>query len=186
MDNPGDFGLEDHPRSRGVYTGGDGFEWGVDGSSPLARGLRLRNSIIPSPLGIIPARAGFTCGSRSSWTRPADHPRSRGVYLDVVGGVRDRVGSSPLARGLQAWTHTHYSRSRIIPARAGFTRRADTTPWSTRDHPRSRGVYPGVGERVQGAEGSSPLARGLRPRHPGSGQRPGIIPARAGFTSSSP
>ena len=55
----------DHPRSRGVYTGGDGFEWGIDGSSPLARGLRRSESAAADRERIIPARAGFTSARRS-------------------------------------------------------------------------------------------------------------------------
>ena len=52
------------------------------------------------------------------------------------------------------------------------------------DHPRSRGVYRlGLGLGVE-AEGSSPLARGLRRHAENGGENGGIIPARAGFTSS--
>ncbi len=52
------------------------------------------------------------------------------------------------------------------------------------DHPRSRGVY--VRDRAKrfGLGGSSPLARGLPRRPRRTGRRPGIIPARAGFTGS--
>ena len=51
---------EDHPRSRGVYA-----QWGKsinisEGSSPLARGLRAVGITVAVPVGIIPARAGFT------------------------------------------------------------------------------------------------------------------------------
>ena len=94
-----------------------------------------------------------------------DHPRSRGVYAPPpLGGLRP-VGSSPLARGLRGQHRPPARGGGIIPARAGFTRRALGKP--------------------QGPSGSSPLARGLpvgRPRSP----RPGrIIPARAGFTPAS-
>ena len=51
--------------------------------------------------------------------------------------------------------------ARIIPARAGFTLRSrkDTPTFS--DHPRSRGVYDGLGLGGHQGSGSSPLARGL-------------------------
>ena len=50
------------------------------------------------------------------------------------------------------------------------------------DHPRSRGVYRnGVTAKIK-TEGSSPLARGLHHEHQRDHRRPGIIPARAGFT----
>ena len=53
---------------------------------------------------------------------------------------------------------------------------------TSRDHPRSRGVYgPLFGVAVLGW-GSSPLARGLRIHDTSYLQRLGIIPARAGFT----
>mgnify|MGYP001019490568 CR=1 FL=1 len=53
-----------------------------------------------------------------------------------------------------------------------------------KDHPRSRGVYALDVRAGRAPYGSSPLARGLR--EPGRllPQRRGIIPARAGFTSS--
>ena len=50
------------------------------------------------------------------------------------------------------------------------------------DHPRSRGVYRTLSEFMEGAPGSSPLARGLL-RWQGARRAPRrIIPARAGFT----
>ena len=70
-----------------------------------------------------------------------DHPRSRGVYL--------RVDASGL-RG-----------SRIIPARAGFTKDSAGKALIRRDHPRSRGVYLEVFDGAIAPDGSSPLARGL-------------------------
>ena len=57
---------------------------------------------------------------------------------------------------------------------------------AVKDHPRSRGVYVGICDVWKYSVGSSPLARGLL-QHLLSGQvNPRIIPARAGFTSSSP
>ena len=73
--------------------------------------------------GIIPARAGFTPPILVTRARHVDHPRSRGVY--VCGAVCGAVGagSSPLARGLHTPRSWVDSAARIIPARAGFTRR---------------------------------------------------------------
>ena len=70
----------DHPRSRGVYSLVIVLVVVEVGSSPLARGLPDRSRRPHHPVGIIPARAGFTLHSRT--TRPSirDHPRSRGVY----------------------------------------------------------------------------------------------------------
>ena len=54
--------LVDHPRSRGVY--GLIYAWNNSetGSSPLARGLPRPVDAGDVPVGIIPARAGFTLG----------------------------------------------------------------------------------------------------------------------------
>ena len=194
---------KDHPRSRGVYPlPGLGY-WAREGSSPLARGLqdgRGRRSVVG---GIIPARAGFTARTTRESNSRSDHPRSRGVYLTKRAGVEPRLGSSPLARGLLFWAAHQMGSQRIIPARAGFTCWRTSPTHSPEDHPRSRGVYRGPARsqapraldhpRSRGVyrprrctwrcgRGSSPLARGLRRRPDRHPRRPGIIPARAGFT----
>ena len=95
----------DHPRSRGVY--GAGFHSGEVsvGSSPLARGLHVPEDVPRLAQGIIPARAGFTSGTRGRCARSPDHPRSRGVYA-LFGPLGDLAGgSSPLARGLPRRVH---------------------------------------------------------------------------------
>ena len=93
----------DHPRSRGVYVRAVLGPVERRGSSPLARGLRSRDSFSVFLPGIIPARAGFTPRRRTGFTTHA--------------------GSSPLARGLLRQRPTQTIRTRIIPARAGFTSR---------------------------------------------------------------
>ena len=92
----------DHPRSRGVYTGWSCGCHTPQGSSPLARGLRLHPRPARRGHGIIPARAGFTMVS----------PRFAAAF----------GGSSPLARGLRSWCSWCAPCVGIIPARAGFTR----------------------------------------------------------------
>ena len=111
----------DHPRSRGVYRMRWPFAVQIRGSSPLARGLRSIISRGREPHRIIPARAGFTI-SPVNWSKDSpDHPRSRGVYLEEDSGFVTFLGSSPLARGLLRIRERVQMRSRIIPARAGFT-----------------------------------------------------------------
>ena len=155
---------------------------------------------------IIPARAGFTHGAHPAGHGDGDHPRSRGVYY-VQDYMREKgVGSSPLARGLPMWLATIDTGRGIIPARAGFTRRVASPARASRDHPRSRGVYPGepaawslggdhprsrgvyTSSALTGARacGSSPLARGLPEAHLCGSLAVGIIPARAGFTPHRP
>ena len=192
----------DHPRSRGVYPCMRASNMAFCGSSPLARGLRgpaepaaRANRIIPARAGftstsrcsikggrIIPARAGFTQPPASARRPRADHPRSRGVYSRASQQTSQRVGSSPLARGLRHQLSAPLPGPRIIPARAGFTRRSSSRSSHRWDHPRSRGVYASVERRAVLRPGSSPLARGLPRWSAVRPETPGIIPARAGFT----
>ena len=194
----------DHPRSRGVYRRSPLPVLATAGSSPLARGLPGPRPARHGGVGIIPARAGFTGRRRESGAQCRDHPRSRGVYGDEAGADSRGLGSSPLARGLPAWTVWGAALGGIIPARAGFTHRhpgrhgrgrdhprsrgvytvrpATATP-RTVDHPRSRGVYLTQNLTLPQVVGSSPLARGLRRPHGPTGTDRGIIPARAGFTA---
>ena len=70
-------------------------------------------------------------------------------------------GSSPLARGLHQGHLSGRPGPGIIPARAGFTQPYAPSSQSSRDHPRSRGVYVRRRWSMAGMVGSSPLARGL-------------------------
>ena len=116
-------GRADHPRSRGVYMTGALLRRPLPGSSPLARGLPPLDSYSRQEYRIIPARAGFTWGRSRPAPRRPDHPRSRGVYILIIGPQPTSEGSSPLARGLRTAPRPRSGRPRIIPARAGFTRK---------------------------------------------------------------
>ena len=94
-DGPGD-----HPRSRGVYPSFSAILSAVFGSSPLARGLRVRVLLFLVVVRIIPARAGFTGPGPRRRCPHRDHPRSRGVYIQSAVRTVADFGSSPLARGL--------------------------------------------------------------------------------------
>ena len=154
------------------------------GSSPLARGLPQRVSTLAHEIGIIPARAGFTLVRGYRRSEGQDHSRSRGVYSHEDPDHRAGRGSFPLARGLPGRGPARPGGVGIIPARAGFTTPPAPLRAPTRDHPRSRGVYPldwGVASRMQG---SSPLARGLHVYGVATRFQDRIIPARAGFTTT--
>ena len=172
----------DHPRSRGVYIAAlvAGLVW--FGSSPLARGLLRRRPPRTAREGIIPARAGFTTRTAAAWRASTDHPRSRGVYVAAAWKQTAAAGSSPLARGLRDEPPALPDRLRIIPARAGFTRRRTARGPDHGDHPRSRGVYGTWPWSSPTDRGSSPLARGLHVILSSGAEGGGIIPARAGFT----
>ena len=94
------------------------------------------------------------------------------------------IGSSPLARGLRQPGGLQDRDDRIIPARAGFTRRSKAPPREEWDHPRSRGVYTMTKSGSTADMGSSPLARGLPLGYLRQELTGRIIPARAGFTRS--
>ena len=111
-----------------------------------------------------------------------DHPRSRGVYAVFYFDADYDRGSSPLARGLPIGLRRAPTRGGIIPARAGFTQSSTTSSPSSRDHPRSRGVYDAAYAQTLPSLGSSPLARGLHARRAVLVRENRIIPARAGFT----
>ena len=153
----------DHPRSRGVYAALEEAGARPDGSSPLARGLPTSPETAVVRMRIIPARAGFTRRGWRAASRGSDHPRSRGVYGAGLPLTVDKLGSSPLARGLQDLLEERLDHARIIPARAGFTRRSHHRMVGGGDHPRSRGVYTVVAPSGYQIGGSSPLARGLPP-----------------------
>ena len=154
----------------------------MGGSSPLARGLHHAGEPVGVDLGIIPARAGFTRLPRRGPNLRGDHPRSRGVYGPLRARFGPESGSSPLARGLPARPSGGGVHRGIIPARAGFTTACGGHARWRADHPRSRGVYLSRPHRTQGANGSSPLARGLLIPAGAPPGVPRIIPARAGFT----
>ena len=134
---------------------------------------------------IIPARAGFTARWFLFLRTRRDHPRSRGVYRIGMVLLIQMCGSSPLARGLPFTNIFPVLSVRIIPARAGFTSTVPANWKSSRDHPRSRGVYGIMSDNITRNQGSSPLARGLQ--RVGAVDRVAgrIIPARAGFTDAS-
>ena len=114
-----------------------------------------------------------------------DHPRSRGVYCELTFVIHIDNGSSPLARGLLFVTSWARDYTRIIPARAGFTKVRAALSDVIEDHPRSRGVYSHAVPPNPRIMGSSPLARGLPDIGIGGRCGRGIIPARAGFTAVS-
>ena len=114
-----------------------------------------------------------------------DHPRACGANFSISPVSMGRPGSSPRVRGKRKLAGRPIQHVRIIPARAGQTRRFFHVIIRCTDHPRACGANHRR-RRQQGQEGgSSPRVRGkLRRAVPmQSGLR--IIPARAGQTSSS-
>ena len=75
-------GEGDHPRLRGEYFSNSSQTFGVRGSPPLARGIRIMRYIVVIWVGITPACAGNTIISYRSSRSFRDHPRLRGEYGD--------------------------------------------------------------------------------------------------------
>ena len=130
-----------HPRSRGEHE--ELFSQGQQlcGSSPLARGTRRPPRRTHSRARLIPARAGNTCSRLSSRFGSAAHPRSRGEHFGLSRSRLTRTGSSPLARGTPRVHLQALPNRRLIPARAGNTRRPAPPPLKSPAHPRSRGDH---------------------------------------------
>ena len=155
----------DHPRTRGVYDCRFQPYSDPDGSSPHTRGLRPQETVLDQPVRIIPAHAGFTRKGKYGSLITGDHPRTRGVYSTRALATWEATGSSPHTRGLRTSPSTNLPGS-----------------W---DHPRTRGVYLPNEFITSTEKGSSPHTRGLHARPGHLVRRRGIIPAHAGFTSSS-
>ena len=134
-------GGQDHPRTRGVYLIISRAPLTTPGSSPHARGLLVGEGVALAAERIIPARAGFTPRQKGLAPQRWDHPRTRGVYTTHCAGTETTDGSSPHARGLLQIGGRRPGRSRIIPARAGFTLPVAAGGFFIWDHPRTRGVY---------------------------------------------
>ena len=160
--------------------------WGFsrDGSSPLARGTRVRHLAHDLDHRFIPARAGNTCRAAPSRRGPSVHPRSRGEHPLELGLTDREAGSSPLARGTPWDRGRPMRRWRFIPARAGNTWASFPSRSTTTVHPRSRGEHGSDGVVNATWAGSSPLARGTRGAGVGAAGGCRFIPARAGNTPS--
>ena len=130
-----------HPRSRGEHARRYRERPAVSGSSPLARGTPAPWLQQARGLRFIPARAGNTSSIRISPLLMAVHPRSRGEHVIMTADIYVERGSSPLARGTQAYAARAPPRPRFIPARAGNTRYPAPCPPDQAVHPRSRGEH---------------------------------------------
>ena len=176
----------DHPRSRGEYAALTVLLPTAVGSSPLSRGIHGGCYEATVLAGIIPALAGNTFMEPQQRHYLPDHPRSRGEYVEVGHGEFERVGSSPLSRGIPSPLRPAGLPPRIIPALAGNTISDPRRPGCRWDHPRSRGEYSCQLIRVMSPRGSSPLSRGILPPRHGVSRRQRIIPALAGNTGLGP
>ena len=172
-----------HPRSRGEHDLEGRAAVEAAGSSPLARGTRLRLADGEVRRRFIPARAGNTGSICPCVTTPTVHPRSRGEHDRSAMRSSTCLGSSSLARGTQPARTLPRRFRRFIPARAGNTRAGRGRDGRMTVHPRSRGEHCVAELRHGGLTGSSPLARGTLCGRAAAWGTHRFIPARAGNTT---
>ena len=171
-----------HPRWRGEHASVLACTKWENGSSPLARGTHLLAVLAHGDVRFIPAGAGNTSDSLGIPSVEAVHPRWRGEHHGPVAARCDTVGSSPLARGTQAYTSIANRMRRFIPAGAGNTIGMGPVHRARPVHPRWRGEHDISGCPADSGAGSSPLARGTRRTLSRSEPCGRFIPAGAGNT----
>ena len=170
----------DHPRACGEQSSMVSRQSGRMGSSPRVRGAGHRFPRLGTAAGIIPARAGSSCGAWSRKCSRWDHPRACGEQSESRRPGPPVSGSSPRVRGAEHSTSSNRFHGGIIPARAGSRRPHFKREASRRDHPRACGEQLEESSKRYVITGSSPRVRGAVEGPPIRPLRPGIIPARAG------
>ena len=88
-----------HPRGRGEQDVYGNASYGINGSSPRARGTEKNLVAGWSRKRFIPAGAGNSRSLGMASATMAVHPRGRGEQLAVGRPLRGSLGSSPRARG---------------------------------------------------------------------------------------
>ena len=172
------------------------------GSSPRVRGKLLVGRRCQRQIGLIPARAGKTCGRPRTIRTLAAHPRACGENDPRCGRRGRGPGSSPRVRGKPHAGGDAGGDHGLIPARAGKTVRVGPTSTASAAHPRACGESIRLVFFNLRILGSSPRVRGKRwsrcrrrailrliPARAGKRAGPdpgrrsiGLIPARAGKT----
>ena len=154
------------------------------GSSPRGRGKPRRERDARRLRGLIPARAGKTTKGPRCAAPAWAHPRAGGEN-DVGEYTAPRAaGSSPRGRGKPRERRRRQGRRRLIPARAGKTPRRRYPGTTPRAHPRAGGENLQTWGGKISRKGSSPRGRGKPSNEIGRGVVHGLIPARAGKTTT--
>ena len=175
-----------HPRAGGENQPSYSGVTRNTGSSPRGRGKQAPGSPQEQRSRLIPARAGKTSLRIVGLLATRAHPRAGGENIKKITARMRELGSSPRGRGKRRECFELLVVGRLIPARAGKTRRAHPTDARRTAHPRAGGENEAGDEKGATFEGSSPRGRGKHRSR--GGQRPpsGLIPARAGKTQRQP
>ena len=171
-----------HPRWRGEHQIAFTTLSISGGSSPLARGTRVKSLVSRDFIRFIPAGAGNTQWAATARYPGAVHPRWRGEHRRIPFPMASMIGSSPLARGTPSYRTARTWSHRFIPAGAGNTSKIASTRGTSTVHPRWRGEHKSAQLRRGRRGGSSPLARGTRPSRTPRPACCRFIPAGAGNT----
>ena len=154
------------------------------GSSPRVRGKPAPPVADRPAGGLIPARAGKTGGlGRSSGVCGA-HPRVCGENSSHACTDGCPPGSSPRVRGKLVEPHQRRVRVRLIPACAGKTAWSPSNSRGGTAHPRVCGENSTISASSRSARGSSPRVRGKLAGMGDVVEASGLIPARAGKTTT--
>ena len=175
-----------HPRVCGENDGTPVATSAADGSSPRVRGKRRPPRLDQHRRRLIPACAGKTARRARSRRARTAHPRVCGENGAEGAEPGGDAGSSPRVRGKPPATCWYVLASGLIPACAGKTSRACSSPEARAAHPRVCGenvVSPGS---ARDAIGSSPRVRGKPERQHPVSEDARLIPACAGKTPRSP
>ena len=153
-----------HPRMRGERSAGGRTAWACLGSSPHARGTpgELVQDLVTARF--IPAYAGNASGPHDASGSCAVHPRIRGERKSSLLSEPSLLGSSPHARGTRRPRRIPAGGVRFIPACAGNAYVGRPSILHPTVHPRMRGKRPRPPTWSSTTAGSSPHARGTRPR----------------------
>ena len=110
-----------HPRLRGADHRVGLSKPAPTGSSPLTRGGLIHTKGSWLPMRLIPAYAGRTVKTSSSFLMIGAHPRLRGADGRLRDSTFWEVGSSPLTRGGLGGSRVGFKALGLIPAYAGRT-----------------------------------------------------------------
>ena len=111
-----------HPRVCGENFLCFGLRGGHWGSSPRVRGKHAAYAQSRGNSGLIPACAGKTTRTQTTWCSPSAHPRVCGENTGLPVGSASPSGSSPRVRGKRRNRSRAQRVHGLIPACAGKTR----------------------------------------------------------------
>ena len=149
-----------HPRACGENITVTDRDKQRAGSSPRVRGKLAEKRALTFTDGLIPARAGKTGDASSPTPPPSAHPRACGENAHHARAVYAPAGSSPRVRGKRGHDIAVAHDGRLIPARAGKTRRTSFIGCPLRAHPRACGENSEPRTARCHVRGSSPRVRG--------------------------